>query len=168
MASSEFSCVVESVSYTTRAPRVSEIEGHDYFFITKDTFSKLVEEGDFLEHATVFGHFYGTSRKFVHDHLNEGKHVLLVIDVQGAMNLKKQELDAVFIFIKPPSLLALKQRLISRNSDSQESIEMRLSQAQYEMSFEKEYDYQIINDNLSSAFEVLRAIMIAEEHKIKE
>jgi guanylate kinase len=84
------------------------------------------------------------------------------------MNLKKQELDAVFIFIKPPSLLALKQRLISRNSDSQESIEMRLSQAQYEMSFEKEYDYQIINDNLSSAFEVLRAIMIAEEHKIKE
>ena len=82
------------------------------------------------------------------------------------MNLKKMNLDAIFIFIKPPSLIALKQRLMARNSDSQESIERRLSLAQHELTFEKEYDYQIINDNLLSAFEVLKAILIAEEHKI--
>lgn len=166
MMSADSPCVVESVSYTTRAPRAGELEGHDYFFVSQETFLNLEKSGEFLEHAQVFGHFYGTSRSFVETHTREGKHVLLVIDVQGAMALKKMNLDAVFIFIKPPSLLALKQRLISRNSESTESIEMRLSQAQYELSFEKHYNYQIINDNLSSAFEVLRSIIIAEEHKI--
>lgn len=168
MASSEFACVVESVSYTTRAPRGAEIEGHDYFFVSKETFEDLKDKGEFLEHATVFGNHYGTSKKFVTDKLKEGKHVLLVIDVQGAMELKKQKLDAVFVFIKPPSLVALKQRLMMRNSDSKESIEMRLNQAQHELSFEPHYDYAIINDNLASAFEILKAILIAEEHKIKE
>lgn len=168
MASSEFSCVVESVSFTTRAPRGAELEGHDYFFVSKETFLDLADKGEFLEHALVFGNHYGTSKKFVLEKINQGKHVLLVLDVQGAMNLKKMNLDAVFIFIKPPSLLALKQRLMARNCDSSESIDMRLSQAQHELSFEKHYDYQIINDNLLSAFEVLKAIIIAEEHKITE
>lgn len=167
MASSEFSCVVESVSYTTRAPRGAEIEGHDYFFVSKETFEELIEKQEFLEHAVVFGQHYGTSKKFVNEQLNSGKHVLLVIDVQGAMALKKKKLEAVFIFIKPPSMLALKQRLISRNCDSQEAIDLRLSQAQHEMTFESQYDYQIINDNLNSAFEVLKSILIAEEHKIR-
>jgi guanylate kinase len=167
MASSEFSCVVESVSYTTRKPRGPEIEGHDYFFVSKETFVDLIDKGEFLEHALVFGNYYGTSKKFVHDHLNNGQHVLLVIDVQGAMALKKQNLDACFIFIKPPSLVALKQRLLARNCDSQEAIDLRLSQAQHEMTFENQYDYQIINDNLLSAFEVLKSILIAEEHKIR-
>ena len=166
MASSEFPCVIESISYTTRQPRNGELEGHDYFFVSESTFHDLEKKGEFLEHATVFGNYYGTSRQFVQDHLNNGKHVLLVIDVHGAMNLKKMNLGAVFIFIKPPSLLALKQRLMARNADSHESIEMRLSLAQHELTFEKEYDYQIINDNLLSAFEVLKAILIAEEHKI--
>jgi guanylate kinase len=167
MASSEFGCVIESVSYTTRAPRGAEIEGRDYFFVSKETFHLLKEQGEFLEDAQVFGNHYATSKKFVDDHLNQGQHVLLVIDVQGAMKLKSQHLNAVFIFIKPPSLLALKQRLMTRNADSQESIELRLSQAEKELEFEKHYDYQIINDNLSSAFEVLKAILIAEEHKIR-
>lgn len=167
MASSEFSCVVESVSYTTRAPRGSEVEGRDYFFVSKETFHKLKEEGEFLEDAEVFGNCYGTSKKFVQEHLNQGHHVLLVIDVQGAMKLKNMNIHGVFIFIKPPSLLALKQRLMARNADSQESIELRLSQAEKELEFEKYYDYQIINDNLSSAFDVLQSILIAEEHKIR-
>lgn len=167
MASSEFSCVVESVSYTTRAPRGSEVEGRDYFFVSKDTFHKLKEEGEFLEDAEVFGNYYGTSKKFVQEHLNQGYHVLLVIDVQGAMKLKDMNIQGIFIFIKPPSLLALKQRLMARNADSQESIELRLSQAEKELEFEKYYDYQIINDNLSSAFDVLQSILIAEEHKIR-
>jgi guanylate kinase len=167
MASSEFSCVVESVSFTTRKPRPGEVEGYDYFFVSKETFHEFKERGEFLEHAEVFEHHYGTSQQFVQKHLNQGKHVLLVIDVQGAMNLKKAQLDAVFIFIKPPSLIALKQRLMTRNSDSLDSMSLRLSRAEHEMGFEKHYDYQIVNDNLLSAFEVLKAILIAEEHKIK-
>lgn len=167
MASSEFSCVIESVSYTTRAPRAGEIEGRDYFFVSKETFHKLKEQGEFLEDAHVFGNHYATSSSFVHQHLNQGHHVLLVLDVQGAMYLKNNHTEAVFIFIKPPSLLALKQRLMTRNADSQESIQLRLSQAEKELEFEKHYDYQIINDNLSSAFDVLKAILIAEEHKIR-
>jgi guanylate kinase len=166
MASSEFACVVESISYTTRHPRAEELEGQDYFFVSEGTFHELEHKGEFLESAVVFGNRYGTSKKFVEQQVNQGKHVLLVIDVQGAMNLKKMNLDAIFIFIKPPSLIALKQRLMARNSDSQESIERRLSLAQHELTFEKEYDYQIINDNLLSAFEVFKAILIAEEHKI--
>lgn len=166
MASSEFPCVIESVSYTTRAARAGEIEGHDYFFVSPDTFSDLVEKGEFLEHALVFNHAYGTSKKFVDEKLAEGKHVLLVIDVQGAMALKKMGLKATFIFVKPPSLVALKQRLLSRNADSHESIDIRISKAEHELSFEPYYDYQIINDNLSSAYEVFRAILIAVEHKI--
>ena len=166
MASSEFPCVVESISFTTRHPRAAELEGHDYFFVSKETFHELEQKGEFLEHAVVFGNHYGTSKKFVNEQLNQGKHVLLVLDVHGAMNLKKMNLDAVFIFIKPPSLVALKQRLMARNSESHESIEMRLEKAQYELSFEKEYDYLIINDNLLSAFEILKSILIAEEHKI--
>lgn len=167
MASSEFACVIESVSYTTRAPRGAEIEGRDYFFVSKQTFQKLKEQGEFLESAQVFGNDYATSKEFVENHLNQGYHVLLVLDVQGAMYLKNNHIDAVFIFIKPPSLLALKQRLMTRNADSQESIQLRLSQAEKELEFEKYYDYQIINDNLSSAFDVLKAILIAEEHKIR-
>lgn len=166
MMSSDTPYVIESVSYTTRAARSGELEGHDYFFVSKETFLDLQANGEFLESAEVFGQLYGTSRSFVESHLSQGKHVLLVIDVQGAMSLKKMKLDAVFIFIKPPSMLALKQRLIQRNLDSYESIELRLSKAQHEMSFENQYNYQIVNDNLSSAFEVLKSIIIAEEHKI--
>ena len=166
MASSEFTSVIESVSYTTRPARGVEVEGFDYFFISPETFHALSHKEEFLEQASVYGHLYGTSRHFVNKHLEEGKHVLLVIDVQGAMQLKSTQLDAVFIFIKPPSILALKQRLVSRNADSLESIENRLSHAQHEMTFESNYDYRIINDNLSSAYEAFRAILIAEEHKI--
>ncbi|NDD59560.1 MAG: guanylate kinase, partial [Chlamydiae bacterium] len=88
MASSEFTCVIESVSYTTRAPRGVEIEGRDYFFVSKQTFQKLKEQGEFLESAQVFGNDYATSKEFVEKHLNQGYHVLLVLDVQGAMFLK--------------------------------------------------------------------------------
>jgi len=165
MASCEFPCVVENVSYTTRLPRPGELEGVDYFFVSKPTFHDLIEKSEFLEHATVFGELYGTSRSQVEKQTQSGKHVLLVIDVQGAMKLKKMKVEATFIFVKPPSLVALKQRLMSRKTDSHESIEQRLAIAQSEMEYESEYDYQIVNDNLSSAYDVLRAILIAEEHK---
>lgn len=166
MLSSEFNCVVESISYTTRPPRVGEVDGKDYFFVSKEVFKELEMLGHFIETAHVFGNDYGTSKAFISEHQQKGHHVLLVIDVQGAMKLQQMEMDAIYVFIKPPSMLALKERLIMRKTDSDESIENRLAMAQDEMNHVKFYDYLIINDNLASAYEALRAILIAEEHKI--
>jgi guanylate kinase len=166
MLTSEFNCVVESVSYTTRQPRLGEVDGKDYFFVSKEVFKELEALGHFIETAHVFGNDYGTSKTFITDHQQKGQHVLLVIDVQGAMKLQEMKLDAVYVFIKPPSMLALKERLVMRKTDSHESIEKRLAMAQEEMNHVKFYDYVIINDNLASAYEALRAILIAEEHKI--
>ena len=167
MLTEEFDCVVESVSYTTRKPRPKEEEGSDYFFLSKEAFEKKIEEGEFLEYASVFGNYYGTSSKLVDQQRKEGKHVILVIDTQGAMALR-ESLPAVFIFIRPPSQEVLKKRLIERNADTDESIERRLQWAEKEISLANRYDYQIVNDDLQIAYEVLRSILIAEEHKIVE
>jgi len=166
MLQSEFSCVVESVSYTTRAPRASEVEGRDYHFITVPEFEKRIKEGEFLEHAKVFGHYYGTSRKFVEETQRKGHHVVLVIDTQGTLQLQGK-LEATFIFVSPPSLEELKARLLARKSESKESIEQRLSWAEKEMALSSRYDYHIVNDHLKTAYDVLRAILIAEEHHTK-
>lgn len=166
MLTSEFNCVVESVSYTTRQPRLGEVDGKDYFFVSKEVFKELETLGHFIETAHVFANDYGTSKAFITEHQQKGHHVLLVIDVQGAMKLQEMKLDAIYVFIKPPSILALKERLVMRKTDSHESIEKRLAMAQEEMNHIKFYDYVIINDNLASAYEALRAILIAEEHKI--
>jgi len=162
----EFDCIVESVSFTTRKPRTAEIEGSDYHFISESEFEKMIQKGEFLEHARVFGHYYGTSKRNVEKQLEQGKHVALVIDTQGAMQLKKL-LDAVYIFICPPNLDELKKRLHGRKSDTQEAIETRLSWAAKEIEAAKNYDYQIVNENLKTAYEILRSIFIAEEHKTR-
>lgn len=160
----EFPCVVESVSYTTRKPRAQEVEGKDYFFIEKEEFEKKIKEGEFLEYAKVFDHYYGTSKIFVENVIKEGKHIILVIDTQGAAHLKELPL-ATFIFISPPHLEELRSRLKERKADSEESIEHRLSWAQKEISHANRYDYHIVNDDLKVAYDVLRSILIAEEHK---
>lgn len=164
MLCKEFSCVVVSVSYTTRSPRTGEEPGRDYHFISISEFEEKMREGEFLEYAKVFGNYYGTSRKYVEEQQLLGKHVLLVIDTQGALQLKGQ-IDAVFIFISPPSLSELRSRLHSRQSETPESIEKRLSWAEKEISLRSQYDYHIVNDNLKIAYEALRSILIAEEHK---
>lgn len=164
MLTQEFSCVVESVSYTTRKIRPGEIDGQDYHFIEKDEFKKRIAGGDFLEYAEVFGELYGTSKSTVENLQKGGKHVVLVIDTQGAEQLMGS-LDAVFIFISPPSLDELKRRLSSRNSDSPDKIEERLSWAKREMAASIRYDYRIVNDALQTAYEILRAVLIAEEHR---
>lgn len=164
MLRDEFSCVVESVSYTTRNIRPNEIAGRDYNFITESEFEEKIKEGDFLEYANVFGNFYGTSKKYVESQQDKGKHVLLVIDTQGAMQLKKK-LKAIFVFISPPNLDELRSRLMSRKSESDEAIAHRLSWAEREIAMAKNYDYHIINDHLKTAYDVLRSILIAEEHK---
>lgn len=164
MLHEEFPCVVESVSYTTRHPRASEVPDRDYHFIAVREFEQKIEEGEFLEYAKVFGNYYGTSQKAVEAQLKKGKHVVLVIDTQGALQLMGK-IAAVFIFLSPPSLEELRSRLTARKSETEESLRHRLSFAEKEMELAKKYDYHIVNENLKTAYEVLRSILIAEEHK---
>jgi len=166
MLCEEFDCVHESVSFTTRAARANEVPGRDYNFIGTAEFEERISENDFLEYATVFGHYYGTSRSYVDQQRKLGKHVILVIDTQGAVQLMDR-IDAQFIFLIPPSMSELRRRLESRKSDSQEVIEQRLSWADKEIAIANRYDYQIVNDHLKTAYEVLRSILIATEHRTK-
>lgn len=164
MLCKKFDCIVDSTSFTTRQPRKNEIPGKDYHFISQAEFEQRIAEGDFLEYAKVFDHYYGTSRKFVESQLAAGKHVALVIDTQGAIQLMGT-FDATFIFISPPNLIELRKRLQSRRSETETTIEHRLSWAEKEMALAPKYDYHIVNERLHIAYEVLRAIFIAEEHK---
>ncbi len=160
----EFHRVVESVSFTTRNPRPNETPGRDYNFITAKQFEKKIDEGEFLEYAKVFHNYYGTSKKFVEAQQEKGKHVVLVIDTQGALQLMGKW-DAIYIFISPPSLDELRARLCRRKSESEDAIEHRLSWAEEEMALASKYNYHIVNDNLKTAYEALRSILIAEEHR---
>jgi guanylate kinase len=162
----EFSCVVRGITSTTREPRPGEVEGRDYFFLTEEAFQKKVEAGVFLEHATVFGHHYGSSKEFVQHEQKKGRHVVLVLDTQGALKLKGK-LAATFIFITPPSLSHLQERLLKRKTESAQKIEERMSWARHELEQIVEYDYHIVNDNLEIAYTVLKSILIAEEHKTR-
>jgi guanylate kinase len=164
MLQKEFSCLAESVSYTTRKPRPNEEEGVDYYFVSESEFTQKLEEGEFVEYAKVFDHYYGTSKSFVESQLLKGKHVLLVIDTQGAIQLKSHY-DATFIFISPPSVSELRSRLYGRKTETDQAIEHRLSWAEKEMALASLYDYHIVNEDLYTAYAVLRSILIAEEHR---
>ncbi len=163
----EFSCVVESISYTTRKPRGNETDGKEYYFISKEEFQKKIKKQEFLEYASVFEDLYGTGKKEVEQYRKKGKHVILVIDTQGAQKLKKK-VDSISVFISPPSLKELQFRLHSRKSESELMIQKRLSWAKKEIACASRYDYHIINDQLDIAYQVLRAILIAEEHRVKK
>lgn len=165
MLQDEFPNVIESVSYTTRSPRSQEIPGKDYYFITHQEFEQKIAAGEFLEYAEVFGQYYGTSRNFLLEQQNKGNHVVLVIDTQGALFLK-EKLDAVFIFIRPPNMEVLKERLLARKSESNEAIQERLLWAEKEIECVSAYDYEIVNDRLDHAYDVLRSIVIAETHRV--
>jgi guanylate kinase len=168
MLRDEFPIVVESVSCTTRPPRSGEASGRDYHFLSEAEFEKRIKQGDFLEHAKVFGHYYGTSKEFVLSEQEKGKHVFLVIDTQGAMELKKKHFPCIFIFISPPSLEELRERLIKRKTETEETLQRRLSWAEQEITMAPHYDYHIVNENLGFAYDILRSIVIAEEHRVKK
>ncbi len=159
----EFPDMEFSVSYTTRKPRPGEVNGKDYFFVDKETFERMIEEGDFLEWAEVYGNLYGTSKSQVLKALNEGKDILLDIDTQGALQVKKNFPEAVLIFILPPSFKELERRLRSRGTDDEETIEKRLKIARVEVERAPLYDYIVVNDVLEKAYEKLRSIVIAEK-----
>ncbi|HEU63859.1 MAG TPA: guanylate kinase [Chlamydiae bacterium] len=165
MLTKEFKSVIESVSFTSREPRKDEKEGVDYFFVTKEEFEKKIKEGDFLEYAKVFDHYYGTSKTFVEKNLNEKKHVVLVIDTQGALKLKNK-IECTYIFISPPSIDTLKERMKKRADIDDKEIEKRLTWANEEMKQIVNYDYNITNIDLDKSYEELRSIFIAEEHKV--
>ncbi|MEI8125155.1 MAG: guanylate kinase [Parachlamydiaceae bacterium] len=166
MLNQEFPCIVPSLSSTTRQPRGEEINGVDYNFITKEEFLSRIEAGEFLEYVQLYGNYYGTSRVWVERRLDEGKHVVLVIDTQGAM-LLAGKVNAIKIFVAPPSLEELERRLQLRKTETQEVIEQRLAWAKKELLAQQKYDYVVINDDLSMAYQILRSIFVAEEHRIR-
>lgn len=153
-----------SVSHTSRAPRTEEINGLDYYFISVEEFQKKIKEGDFLEWAEVHGNYYGTSKSQINSLSSGGKLVILDIDVQGAMQIKKvKDLNAVFIFIEPPSIAELESRLINRGTETEQSLDKRIENAVNELAFKDQYDFVIINDELDRA--VSEFISIVTNHK---
>ncbi len=156
-----------SVSYTTRKPRPGEEHGREYFFIEEKTFQGMIERNEFMEYAHVYGHWYGTPRKALMDKMEQGIDVLLEIDVQGALQIKKKFEDGVYIFILPPSMETLRARLQSRASDSQEEILRRLQKVKEEVWSFREYYYIVRNDDLTQSLRELQSIFIAERLKTK-
>ncbi|WP_295785655.1 guanylate kinase [Veillonella ratti] len=159
--------LVYSVSMTTRAPRVGEEEGVSYLFRDKEEFQRLIKEDAFLEYAQVYDNFYGTPKQHVMDLLSEGKSVILEIDIQGAMQVKERFSEAVFIYIVPPSLDILSNRLRDRGTDAADVIDKRLSKASSELALAHRYDYIVVNDVLPDAVEKVASILRAEACKIK-
>jgi guanylate kinase len=159
--------VVFSVSHTTRAPRPGEVHGEHYFFVSRDEFDRMVANGEFVEHATVFGNSYGTSKKAIEDQIRAGRTVILDIDWQGARAIKRWRPDAVGVFILPPSRTALRERLMNRKQDTEEIIERRMREAVSEMSHYSEFDHLVVNDDFDLALADLQAILRGEPGKTR-
>lgn len=157
-----------SVSMTTRTPRPGEEEGKHYYFVTKEVFQENIDKGNFLEHAVVFDNMYGTPKDAVIKKLERGRNVILDIDVQGGLQVKAAMPEAVMIFILPPDMDTLKERLIGRNTEAADVVEKRLSKALNEIKLIGEYDYYVVNDDLDTAFAEVKSIITAESRRIPE
>lgn len=155
-----------SISYTTRTPRQGEVHGRDYHFVDEEVFQAMVERNDFAESARVYDHFYGTPRQALTDMMEKGLDVLLEIDTQGAMQIKKKFSDGVYIYILPPSIDTLRTRLVQRG-DPQEEIQRRMQKARQEILSYREYDYIVRNEDLKQALHDLQAIVHAERTRMK-
>ena len=151
-----------SVSYTTRPPRPTEIDGEDYFFVDQATFATMCERGEFLESARVFDHYYGSSRTYIERLRREGHTVLLEIDWQGAQQIRANEPDSISIFIMPPSRKELERRLRGRATDADAVVERRLADAVGDMGHWREFDYVVVNDDLDAATDALLSILRGE------
>jgi guanylate kinase len=158
--------IVMSRSYTSRQVRSGEADGVDYNFISRSRFEAMIAAGEFLEWADVFGNLYGTSAKETEQLLTSGRDVVLVIDVQGARQVRRRGLEATTIFVMPPSAEVLEYRLRGRSKDSEAAIQRRLDVARSEVASFREYDYVVVNDELATAVERLRGIVLAERAKL--
>lgn len=158
----ELDHVVESISCTTRPPRLGEVAGEHYHFLTTAEFEARLKKGDFLEHAEVFGNLYGTSKETVDEMLRQGLHVFLVIDIQGALQVKKK-VPCTTIFLSPPSMDELERRLAKRRTESPDAINRRLQWAEQELLYIAHYDHHIVNDDVEEAYDFLRSIVLAQD-----
>lgn len=156
-----------STSVTTRTPRPGEVNGENYFFASMEEFEKMVKEDQLLEHAHVHTNYYGTPKQFVFDEINRGEIVLLEIDVQGALQVKEKYKEAVFIFLLPPSMDELLDRIRKRGTETEEDIETRFSNAFKELDFVGEYDYFVVNDSVEDAVKDIENIIAAEKLRVK-
>ncbi len=158
--------IIVSVSATTRQPRNGEQDGISYHFLTRDRFENMIQNNGFLEHACVYNNYYGTPKDFVVEQISSGKNVLLEIDIQGALQVKKKYPEGVFVFILPPSMKTLKTRIEGRGSETPESLKTRLSSAVSEIELIRNYDYFIVNDTVNHATDILQAIITAEKCRV--
>lgn len=158
--------VAYSISATTRTPRPGEVNGREYYFLSIDEFKGWIADGKFLEYAEVYGNFYGTPFNKIEERLNRGEDILLEIDVQGALNVKRKCPDGIYIFLLPPSLEELKNRIKGRGTETPESLERRLANAVAEIQIGREYNYVVVNDTIANAAAQIAAILTAERCKV--
>jgi guanylate kinase len=155
-----------SVSATTRSPRAGEVDGVNYHFLSREEFVKRIEKNDFLEYAEVYGNYYGTPKSKVQDMLDRGIDVILEIDIQGALKVKENFDEGVFIFILPPSMEELKQRIIKRGSETPESLMTRFKSAYQEINYVSKYNYAVVNDEVDVAVKKIEGIIAAEKCRV--
>ncbi|KAA9066821.1 guanylate kinase [Streptococcus agalactiae] len=155
-----------SVSMTTRPQRPGEVDGVDYFFRTREEFEALIKAGQMLEYAEYVGNYYGTPLSYVNETLDKGIDVFLEIEVQGALQVKSKVPDGVFIFLTPPDLEELEERLVGRGTDSPEVIAQRIERAKEEIALMREYDYAVVNDQVSLAAERVKRVIEAEHYRV--
>lgn len=159
--------IVFSTSVTTRTPRPGEVDGENYFFVDIDKFEDMAKNNELLEYAFVHTNYYGTPKEFVFNEIEKGEIVLVEIDVQGALQIKKNYKDAIFIFLIPPTIDELRQRLTNRGTETEEEIKVRFENAFKELDFVGEYDYFIINDKVEQAVSNIETIIEAEKLRVK-
>ncbi|KHO39310.1 guanylate kinase [Clostridium tetani] len=155
-----------SVSSTTRDPREGEIQGKSYYFMSKEEFEDKIKENDFLECAKVYGNYYGTPKSKVIEMLDKGKDVILEIDIQGALQVKENYKEGIFIFILPPSMEELKNRIIKRGTETEESLMTRFKSAYKEINYVSKYNYAVVNDKVHDAVEKIQSIISAEKCRV--
>lgn len=155
-----------SVSMTTRAPREGEVNGRDYFFVTREEFEKTIEEDGLVEYAQYVGNYYGTPKAYVEEQLKKGKNVILDIEVQGAMQIKKKFPDALMVFVIPPSIEVLLKRLRARGTESEEVIARRITQAKAECTYMDRYEYIVINDDLDTAVREMYSMITSAKYTV--
>ena len=156
----------ESISMTSRKPRKGEIDGKSYYFVTEEEFKKNIEDDNMLEYAKFAGNYYGTPKKNIQKHLDNGDDVILVIEIQGALQIKQKVAQALFVFLLPPSMKELKRRLIDRNTESSSKVMERFERAYKEINELSKYNYVIVNDNVKDAAKKLESIILAERCRV--